>query len=407
MKPAKSGSNAPYIREARNVIFIAAIVAVCIITALFFMRTKPLTVACIGLSDLEIEAYSGLFSTDVRIIKADYPRGGSGALDDITADIIIAGNGLATRQVSGRFETPPESLLSSVPPSLVNSFRRSDGTVSGFPLQIDHFSLAWDTDFFAALGLPAPDSRGAMEAAMQAYGSRVGPALLFAGGEDETLLLVLSALCVSEYGAAGYARAIEAIRGAPDVEGAFHARIGNDGKGGDANLDSLIERLSSWESAGFLHPEWQNLKAKDLKAYMEKNLAFMVLGTLTFRRSVDYQTIYRYGSIPFPSAGSPDALVSPITGVFFLPHTSNAATLKDVYEKMIEPDTAFRMAKATGKSTTVSTARAPDVQAANVLSWAAGRQTLVNGFYRDAFDDTSDASAFAGAVRERVRAKGR
>ena len=405
MKPVESGSSTPYIREPRKVIVMAAIAAVSIIATLFFIRTKPLTVAYVGLSDLEIDAYSGLFSTDVQIIKADYPRGGSGALDGIAADVIIAGNGLATRQSADRFGPPPDTCLSSVPPSLVNSFKRVDGSVSGFPLQIDHFSLAWDTDAFAALGLPAPGSRGAMEAAMQAYGRRVGPALLFAGGEDETLLLVLSALCVSDHGAAGYARAIEAIRGAPDAESAFRARIGDDGIGGDVDLDALIERLAFWESAGFLHPEWHNLKAKDVKAYMEKDLAFMVLGTLTFRRSVDYQTIYRSGSIPFPAAGSPDALVSPITGMFFVPRKSNAAALEDVYEKMIEPETAFRMAKATGKATAVSTARAPDVQAADALSWAAGRQSLVNGFYRDAFDDTAKASAFASFVRNRIREK--
>jgi len=405
MKLEKSGSIAPRIRKPQRLIIIAAIVAACIVAALFFVRTKPLTVAYVGLSDLEIEAYSELFSPDVKILKADYPRGGSGALDGIAADIIVAGNGLAIRQISDRFAPPPESCLASVPPSLIAALRRADGTVSGFPLQIDHFSLAWDTDVFSALGLPAPASRGAMEAAMLAYGRRVGPALLFAGGEDETLLQVLSVLCVSEFGAAGYAKAVEAIRDVKNTEDTFLARIGDDKRGGAANLDALIEILASWQSTGFLHPEWHNLKASDVKAYMEKNLAFMVLGTLTFRRSVDYQTIYRYGSMPFPAAGSPDALVSPVTGVFFLPRRSNAAVLEDVFDALIEPEAAFRMAKITGKATTVSTARAPDVQAADALSWAAGRQALVNGFYRDAFADTASASAFATAVRDRVRAR--
>jgi len=405
MKPEKPRSVTPYMQGSRNIIILVAVIALSGIAALFFIRSKPFTVAYIGLSDLEIEVYSGLFSSDVQIMKADYPRGGSGALEGIAADIIIAGNGLAIRQISDRFDPPPESCLSSVPPSLVNAVKRDDGSVSGFPLQIDHFSLAWNMDVSAALGLPAPVSRGAMEAAMMAYGSRVGPALLFAGGEDETLLMVLSALCISEYGAAGYAKAIEAIRGSRDMDGAFRARIGGDGKGGDANLDVLIEILASWQSAGFLHAEWQNLKASDVKAYMEKDLAFMVLGTLTFRRSVDYQTIYRYGSMPFPAVGSPDALVAPITGIFLTPRKLKSAMLYDVLKKMIEPETAFRMAKTTGKATTVSTARAPDVQAADALSWAAGRQTLVNGLYRDAFADTAAASAFATAVRERVRGR--
>lgn len=425
MKRRTSGADGRKKTTRRAVALALAVLALGIAAVAFFARPRPLTVACIGLGDAEVQAYSLLFPSGSRVLRADLPRAGRGNLDTLAADVFITGNGLALERLRDRLLPPPDGALSSVPPSLIDAMKGGGKGPLGFPLQLDHVSLAWDTEAFAALGIAAPATRAEMEAAMrirmtQTGGSLIaGPALLFAGGEDEALLQTLSVLCVSEYGAAGYARVVQAIRdasgtgasGADSVgagpatfDAAFMTSLASAGAG-QATLDRLVDILAAWLREGYLHPEWHKLKSGDVRAYMEKGLGFMVIGTLAFRRTVDYQSIYRYGTIPFPSGGGADCLVAPVTGLYTVKRGLKAGALASLYAKLGDPDTAFAMARASGKATSLATARAPDIQAADTLAWAAGRTSLVNGFYRDAFADSAIAGAFASALRERVKAR--
>lgn len=367
------------------------------------LPSRPFTAAFVGLSDAEAEAFAPLFPAGARIVRMALPEGEGDGLGRIKADCVVAPSGLAMLVQAGRFEPPPARSVSAVPPSLARALRTRDGPVAAMPLQIDPFLMAWDKEAFVARGLTEPATLRDVEAALAAYRDPVGPALLFAGGDDETLLGILSLLCVSELGKPGYDRAVEAIRGSASFDLAMDAPLGSGASGFGASLRSLAGRIVAWKSAGYLHPEWQNLQPKDLRSYLQKGYGFIILAPLSFRRSVDYQSVYRFGSAPYPAAVRGDTLVAPMSAAWFHPRSSVAAQAEAVQARMLDPDTAYAMAKATGRATALSAARAPDVQAADALSWAAGSQNVVGGLYRDAFADAALARAFAARLRDWIR----
>ncbi len=365
------------------------------------LSARPFTVAVVGLSDAELEAYSVLFPAGHRVIRIAAAEAGAERLGALRADCVLAWRGLPASALSVRAQPVPSALLDAVPPSLNAGLRRDDGTVAGMPLQLDHFSLSWDAERFASLGLPEPGSRAALESALAAYDDPVGPAMLFAGGDDETLLSVLSALCLSSLGAAGYDRAAEALAGEASFDAAMDRPIGAYADGREASLRSAAREIIAWRDAGRLHPDWWNLTESDVKAFLEKGYGFAVLGTLAFRRSVDYQSIYRFKTLRFPGAG--DSMLAPVLALYLSPRASMKDEASAVLAAASDPETAYSLATATGRATALSAARAPDVQAADLLSWAAGSGSLRNGLYRDAFSEPLEAAAFAAALRDWLR----
>ncbi|MBN2874829.1 MAG: hypothetical protein JXM71_07020, partial [Spirochaetales bacterium] len=368
-------------RSIRYILYSAVVVAIIAMVILFGVdRSRPFTVAFLDFPDKDVASYASLLPETVAIVRLDSSTIMGNENPEPDADCFIGPFGLALSQLADATTLSDVRLQNSFPPSVLRLVAGIGAGKVGLPLQIDHFSLSWDREAFDGRGQPYPLTRDALEAAMSSYANPVGPALLFAGGDDETLLLVLSVLCVSESGAAGYDRAVEVLRQGGDAEDALSGPLGV---------------LTSWNRNGYLHPEWYKLTSRDVRAYVEKGFGYLLLATLGFRRTVDYQSIYRFGTAPFPSAGRSDAIVAPLTAAVFSPRRSMLGDSRAVIDRMVDPEEAFRMAVETGKASTLSTARAPDVQAADALSWVAGRQTLVNGLYRDAFASAKDAGAFA------------
>jgi hypothetical protein len=325
-------------------------------------------------------------------------------------EALAARMSLSLSYLSGGLAEVPKAALDSVPPSLLASCRDGQGRAFALPIQLDHYQVAYSYDLLEKSGLRARGklSLGQLSSALQAYKDTRAPAILFAGGDDEALLLLVSALCESRGGLDAYAALVRAVRKDGSYETASRISLGRSPRGQDFTLGSLVDEIRSWKSKGYLHEEWFRLGYDDMRAYLSNGLGLVALAPLSFRRSVPYEKIDRYGWSPYPEEPglARRAFVAPLTILAFGAGESAAAkeeARRELTAALLSPEAALAMAKATGRSTALAAAPAPDIQAADALAWAAGSDAVVNGIYRDAFETEAAAHSFAEALRAAAR----
>lgn len=392
-------------------VLLAAIVTIVISLLVLSMMNKP-RVLLYGLDKRETRAVSSLLGgfDDIRILNQTDEAAPKVSRTDIL--VFRAGQARATAGIDAM--PLPDSLLNSTVPSLRRSVA-SGNTYLSMPIFLDHYELAWDTDRLASLGLSGIPNLGDMEQAMSTWTDhtrkttdardRTSYALIIAGGDDENLLLLLSALSLAEGGFDAYQTVNEALAAGTSLAGLEDLVIAVDTKGDALTLGSILNRLSMWRKSGYLHPEWLSFTERDIKSILESGQAFLSAQTLSFHREVDYKAISRYSTGRFPNSKNivNTALVAPLTLAAIVGKPSRMERNMVMMRALANPALAREAASVTGRATTLAASPAPDVQAADALSFAAASSIVVAGFYRDAFADEATAKRFAAEVRARLR----
>ncbi|HUW68778.1 MAG TPA: hypothetical protein VMX33_00965 [bacterium] len=400
--------------QSRRIMVISGIaiaLVAAIVVSFVFVTRKPV-LALYGLDDRETQAMRNLVGDTARltvaaalpVAPARFPR----------ADVIVARSGVAVRAESLTPLKMPDDILARTVPSLRRAVE-IDGVPQAMPLFLDHFELAWNKDRFSSRGLVTMNSLDDMERALASWTAyrqvtrnaleKSTYAFAFAGGDDESLLLLLSALCVSEGGLSAYNVVTRSLVSGTPLDALAGVVIGTSADGKPLTLGAILDRLASWIKKGYMHPEWYALKDKDIRSMIEGNVAFMSAQLLSFHRSVDYNAIMRFASGRFPAASATmdRALVAPLTIAIVTASHGRSPKALDLVRAMTDAATAREAASTSGRSTTIAAATAPDIQAADALSFAAASSTVVSGWYRDAFADEAAAARFAAAVRARLR----
>jgi len=294
-------------------LLLAGGIAAVIIGLSIFLIILPINrpgVLLYGLDEREARAIAGLLGgvDGVRIVsQAD------GAAPRVAGnDLMVFRAGTARASSAVESAPLPSSLLESTVPSLRRSVASGGGYVA-MPIFLDHYELAWDTDRLSSLGFSGVSSLSGMERAMRAWTDRArgtsdirertSTAFIAAGGDDENLLLLLSALCVAEGGPGAYRAVSEALMSGTGLAGLEGMVIALDTEGKAITFGALLDRLSAWRRAGYMHPEWTSFTEGDVRSFMENGQALMSAHTLSFHRSVDYKAISRYSSGRFPGSG--------------------------------------------------------------------------------------------------------
>jgi hypothetical protein len=411
MKKTTKGS-AIAVGRSRLPVAALAVAALAIVAGGLYAALKPrsLAVSLASLSSSEESSYRALLKEVPGVSSVQALAPGAALKPGDLPDALVCRMGAGLSGLSASLMTIPEASIDKVPPSLRGTVADAKGRVIALPLQLDQFQVAWSYAGFAKAGVKVKGrlSLAQLSAALAAYKNPAAPALLFAGGEDETLLLVVSALCESRGGLRAYRALVDAIRAKGGFEAISAAALGFDPGGGTFSLASLLDEMRAWRSKGYLHTEWYNLKGEDLLAYMRHGLGYVMLGGLSFRRSVPYEVIDGFGWDAYPDRGAlrDRAFVAPMTVLALGAKAGGKRAEKaraSILEALTSPDGALRLAKGTGRATAMSAAQAPDIQAADALAWAAGSGAVVNGIYLDAFASGVAAREFADKVREYVR----
>lgn len=358
-------------------------------------RGGPLRIALDGFGEREERAFLSALTAQAGTGNfSRVPESANGLLGRLSPpDIVMARLGMRYREQNPRPARFDDALLRSrlSPPlaALADEY-------GALPLLIDGLETAWHRPTFAGERLSPPLDADSLCHAATTLAERGKPAILFAGGDDETLLLLVSALCAAKGGERGYGDAVAAIRG---------AEVGHERETIAASpvLSAAIAELRSWQGSGFLHEEWYRLSKDYVIKTIESSPVPIVFQTLSDRRAAPYQAIFDYGSGPFPFFGSSRVLVAPVTGAVIVAAGRRRERSLLLLARLSSPDGALALALGSGKAPAPGASKAPDAQAAALSSLAASSEAIVAGFFLDCFSDPAAARPLADAIRAAVR----
>lgn len=377
---------------------IGCFIVIVVALGVAFALKAPLKVVLVGVDAGGRRAVEKFFSGTGESFRIRAVEAGSLATElgrFPAPDLVVLPTGMELAKAEGELLPIPEQLARRVPQALAWTVSEA-GVPRALPILVDHFEVAWTFEAFAERGLAPPTDRSGFIRALAALREGGKPVVFCAGGDDKTLLTLLSAASVSRQGIEGYRKIVDQLR-----SGATPAEVL--GEGGAARV--AVEELRAWQRARLLPEEWTNFSPADIRAFMENRQAPIVLQTLSLHRTVPYQTIAAYASGPFPrlaAAGTP-AIVAPLLAVSVPRRSLRQGRATDALSAMTTEDAGRALAEESGLATAVAAARAPDVQAADALSWAASSRTVVSGLYRDAFISPATAGDFARALREELK----
>ncbi len=310
------------------------------------------------------------------------------------------------------FEAVPKEIMLRTVPSM-RAAGSSGPDMLAMPILMDHVGLSIHKESMSRLGLVEPADLRDLESALASWSARRQASvadgkrwpLVFAGGEDEDLLQLVSLMLVGEAGAEGYDAVRDALRSGTGWETLMELALGP-GRGRDIlRFSGVLGRLKSWIRERYVHPEWHSLRLADLKAVLESNGAFMSVHALSFQRSVNPQVLSGFSNSRFPGVSKEEGMgilmITPLTVVS--PRKASDGRGIDALYAMTEAAKGKEAAQLSRRASALSASNAPDLQAADALAWAAASSRLANGLYHDGFLERAEAAAFAARVREWLR----
>jgi len=385
-------------KRRRRVLWLAGILVAASLAALGLARALvegPLRVELVGLGEREERAFLSALKSQIESGSVVLARTSpSGLLRRFAPpDLVLARLSEPRRDAR---TVPVHSYEPSLRSRLSPPLAVLADTYEAYPLLIDGLETAWHRPTFSGKRLSPPLDADALSLAAKTLVANGRPVILFAGGDDETLLLLVSALCAAKGGERGYQAAVTALRS---------AKVGHerDTLTASPELSVAITELRSWRASGFLHEEWDRLSKDFIVKTIEASPAPIVFQTLSDRRSVPYQAIFDYASGSFPSYGHSRVLVAPVTGAYIQSTGSRRERALLLLTRLSSPDGVLALALSSGKAPAPGASKAPDSQAAALSSLAASSEAIVAGLFLDCFSDAAAARPLAEAIRAAVR----
>ena len=274
-----------------------------------------------------------------------------------------------------------------------------NGSAYAIPILLDHFELACSIDLLPALG----DSREAsLERLLKVANGRRSAGhwpIVCAGGNDENILLLVSALAEAKFGAEGRDRIASALRGGESFATALNS----------TPLRATLDELVAWRKEGIIHPEWFRMTLADVRAFLEAGNCDIAYMTLSDRRTMPSKTMSRFSSLPIPASASvkgPRELAVPAI-VAFVPKGNKAnPSVMAFLARLVAPEAQGSLSRATGLAPVNSTADTRDIQAYNVRLWAASCARPVSDVASEAVADPEAAARLARDIRGYIESNG-
>ena len=285
-------------------------------------------------------------------------------------DLVITYAGAALDGAAARFAPLPDALAGRIPPAIRDAAAQG-GRRFALPLQADHFELAFRAERLAGRRIAAPASLAELESVARALAAAHDWPIFVAGGDDLSLLLLVSALVESEGGGSASKALAGALAGATSLDGALDAPL--PGRTGETSLRGILDGLVRWRDEGLLHSEWYRMRGADLGAFMERGMAPLVLMPLSLHRTLPSREIRAYGSSAFPPGrgGAMRSLAAPLMVAAVVERSPRRARALEALTFLVGLEAQKRLCDRTGLAPAVASAEALDKQASDARLWIA------------------------------------
>ncbi len=391
-------------RKKLSVIIICAAAAIAVISGsaltAIVLRSKTVYAAFYGIP----EAVSGELTRQIREIRSGRIKfiilNPAVPLPRNTAkryDLLFTWTGRQTENFSKKAARLPDSVYNLMPAPV----RKAGQTNNGYyavPLLIDNYELAFYRTYRNNAKLLLPETLDDFEKYLETIKRYTDVPLMCSGGDDRTLIALVSALAESMCGSAGYEKLFETVGTEKNFENILSVTLS-----GDNTFTSVLDRIRSWQRKKLIHPLWYMATEQDVLTLMKNHLTGVIFMALSDHRKKPLVLIKYYDSTRFlpDTANAVHALVAPvIAGIAF----SSKTEKQEILENLIHTDNQEQLSTISGLAPASSRAEANDRQADDVRFWAASCQGgPVPDLSSAAFTKPEQSVAFATAVREYLK----
>ncbi len=289
----------------------------------------------------------------------------------------------------------------------VSTFFSGNGRISMVPILFDGYELLLSKKSLYETQSVVVHSWGDVEAfARRSRNFCVSP-VAFAGGDDDSLLGVMSALIESFEGTESYEELVRQVRNYKGSVNDLVKEVTREGK----SMHEALKRLCLWKREGLLNAEIMNLGKDDLMVFLDSQRNAVTILPLSEHRRIDSSIVQDYTTIPiysnesffyFPGmrAMNTRAVISPVVcGISF---TKDQA-LKSQLELLTRTEAQEDLSRRSGIAPLLANCRIPDIQADDVRFWIAATSRPLTPMGQAAFSSDSRKKEFCDAIRTIIK----
>lgn len=295
------------------------------------------------------------------------------------------------------------SVLNGVTSSVRQSALTNNANlVTAIPLLLDHNEIDIDRNVLKQTNIKTIRTWQDIETFAFAAKKIVEYPAIFAGGDTDTFLGIISSLTEAFSGKKAYQDAVETIRkfvyerdknAEPLTSSDYAELVKTLCESEDAPLHKTAMMLSRWYKSGLLFPEVFHMTKQDVSAFMSNNNAPIVFMTLSQHRDIEHNTIEHYSSIYYPSEfiASQRSLCAPIITAIPLTSKKNVST---IISSLASLQMQEKLSKDSGLAPVQAQSRVPDRQADDVRYWIAATNAPITPLGDAAFTDAENKNLF-------------
>lgn len=228
--------------------------------------------------------------------------------------------------------------------------------------------------------------------------------IVFAGGDDDSLLGVLSVLVESFEGREAYEALVEKIA---SYDGTMKDLVEELSDNNQA-LEESLSRIIRWNRKEIFSTDMLKLGNDEARNLIENFRSAVTIMSLSQHRLITMSSVKNFTTIPIHTNESSfytpsirplnqRSLVAPATCMISM--TADERT-KKLAESMTTIDGQEILCHETGLSPLLANCRIPDIQSDDIRFWIAATSQPVVPIYEGAFSDKARKAEFASAIRQ-------
>ncbi|MCR4734595.1 MAG: hypothetical protein K5829_06300 [Treponema sp.] len=314
-------------------------------------------------------------------------------------DIIFCQNGAIVDSLKEYTKKIPASLYSNMPRAIAD---RSQVTL---PLLLDHYELSYYRPSRTSALHNIPQNLDEFYDYLEEAKKKVFTPFFCAGGDDKTLLALVSAYVESYGGTGAYQEFIAAAKKDLNLKNLSEVKLPLESEGARTfTLLDILDFLRSWKEREFVHPEWFNANFNDVKVFLEDKQVGVVFMPLSFHRTISYKVIRDFESDRFPLR-SPRINHGLIAPEYVAIKFSNDSLCDTIFEELVAEDFQTNLSDQTKLAPINSRCAAFDRQADDVRFLAAAcKDGPIAPMYEAVFmPDEEAAHKFAEDIRSYLK----
>lgn len=302
--------------------------------------------------------------------------------------LFFAWNGKAVQTLAKHSPMLPSAYLAQFPQQIASSVRTEDTARFVVPLLLDHVEIAYYTNYRKELHLALPGSYSELLEYLNESILRAELPLMAAGGNDSTLLDVVSIAASSLLSTEEYSALADELAKSKKKDELPKA------------LCRVLDTLKEIQSEQLTHKMWFQATDNDVTNFMEWQKISAVLMRLSTHRTKPFVLIKHYDAEPFPfhDDGKTHPIIAPTLCAVLL-NTKNDE--EKIVRHLISPAVQEQLSLSTRLAPTTLRAPAADKQADDVRYWAASNAGGIQPPLAEAaFSDPERQTLLAAHIRD-------